>query len=265
MPNKFIDSHAHLTHSSSVESDLPQILSRARQAGLTHIVNICSDAKALSQGLTLAANEPWIFNASAPHPHDVEEEGESLFLIVEKYARKGDLIAVGETGLDYFYSYASHDMQKKYLIKCLHLALESKIPVIIHCRDAFNDFFEILDSEYVVDGYHAPGLLHCFTGTAQEAEQVIKRGWYLSLSGIVTFKKSLALQDIAKWVPLDRLLIETDSPYLAPQSHRGKTNEPSYLPETAAVIAALKGISVDEVAEATTLNAKKFFQISSEN
>ncbi len=126
--------------------------------------------------------------------------------------------------------------------------------MIFHCRDAFADLFSIVDAEY-----KGPAILHCFTGTAGEASMVLERGWYLSLSGIVTFKKSEALRDIAKMTPLAQLLIETDTPYLAPQSHRGKQNEPAYLPETAQCIAAAKGISVAEVANATSENARKLF------
>ena len=133
--------------------------------------------------------------------------------------------------------------------------------MIIHCREAFNDLFEILDADYCQNGHYSPGVLHCFTGTLQEAEEVLKRGWMLSLSGIVTFKKSIELQQVAREVPLNQLLIETDTPYLAPQSHRGKQNEPSYLVETAACIASLKKIPLEELAHATTQNAIDFFHL----
>lgn len=259
MSIKWIDSHAHLTDERCPDSELPAILKRASEAGVESIINICTDPQSLHRGLLLAKQEPWIFNAAATTPHDVEKEGEEVFALMAGHARRGDLAAVGETGLDYFYAHSSVECQKTFLIRYLQLALECSLPVVIHCREAFKDFFEILDQEYVVNGRHAPGVLHCFTGTAQEAEDVLKRGWYLSLSGIVTFKKSVDLKEIAKWVPLDQLLIETDSPYLAPQSHRGKTNEPSYLPETGEVIAQIKGVSSEEVAAATRRNAKRLF------
>lgn len=259
MPIKFIDSHAHITHSTAAESDIPMVLRRAQQAGLEAIINICTGPESLMQGLAVAQQEPWVYNAAATHPHDVEKDGENEFPFMAEHAKKGDIVAVGEIGLDYFYSHSDPAIQKKYLIKYLHLALECSLPVIIHCREAFDDFFEILDQEYVVNGTHAPGVLHCFTGNAKDAENVLKRGWVLSMSGIVTFKKSVELKEIAKWVPLDKLLIETDSPYLAPQSHRGKTNEPSFIPEIASMIAQLKGISLEEVADATRDNAKRLF------
>lgn len=256
----FIDSHAHLT-SDSIFSTIGEILERAKNQGITHIVNICTDALTLERGLALAQKYPWVYNAAATTPHDVEKEGELLFPLMEKQAKSGVLAAVGETGLDYFYEHSPKDLQQHFLRRYLRLALECRLPIIIHCREAFKDLFAILDAEYMVNGKHAPGVLHCFTGTIAEAEEVLKRGWYVSLSGIVTFKKSADLLETAKLIPLDRLLIETDAPYLAPQSHRGKVNEPSYLPETAAVIAKAKGIAVEEVAMATSANARHLFKL----
>ncbi len=256
----YIDSHAHLS-SPQTWSNISEILERAKDAGLSHIINICTDIDTLEKGLELAKKHPWIHNTAATTPHDVDKEGAAVFPIIEKHARAGDLVAIGETGLDYYYEHSAKETQKAFTIKYLHLALECHLPVVIHCRDAFSDFFEILDAEYVIDGQHAPGVLHCFTGTLSEAEQVIKRGWYLSLSGIVTFKRSEELREVAKIVPLEQLLIETDTPYLAPQNHRGKQNEPSYLPETAQLIADLKEISIEELAQATVHNAQKLFKI----
>lgn len=255
------DSHAHLT-SPSIFDQLDLLLERAKQAGVKTIVNICTDPLSLKRGLQLSQREPWIYQAAATTPHDVEKEGEEVFALIEYHARQGHLQAVGETGLDYHYAHSHPSIQKEFLRRYLQLALECQLPVIIHCREAFTDFFEILDEEYQIHGRHASGVLHCFTGTVQEAEQVLKRGWMLSLSGIVTFKKSVELQEVAKLVPLDQLLIETDSPYLAPQKHRGKQNEPAFLIETAAYIAALKHISLEELAHATTKNAQQLFNIT---
>lgn len=256
----FFDSHAHLT-SPSVFEHLDIILERALQASVTHVTNICTDALSLERGLQLAEMHPWILQAGATTPHDVEKEGELYFGLFAEAARNGKLAAVGETGLDYYYEHSNRDLQKQFLIRYLLLALECNLPVVIHCREAFADFFEILDAEYMVNGKHARGVLHCFTGTMAEAEEVIKRDWMLSMSGIVTFKKSVELQEVAKQVPLSQLLIETDTPYLAPQKHRGKPNEPSYVVETAAFIAQLRGITVEEVAQTTTANATRLFNI----
>lgn len=260
MSIKLIDSHAHLA-SSAVYPHIEEVLERAQQVGIEAIINICTDPLTLERGIQLAQRYPWIYNAAATTPHDVEKEGEEVFPIIAQHARAGLLCAVGETGLDYHYEHSNRDIQKNFLRRYLQLALECKLPVIIHCREAFKDFFEILDQEYIVDGQHAPGVLHCFTGTVEEAKEVVKRGWYLSMSGIATFKKSEALRDAAKIVPLNQLLIETDTPYLAPQSKRGKQNEPSYLVETASVIASVKGISLEELAHQTVQNTRRLFKI----
>lgn len=241
-----------------------ELLVRAAHAGVSAVINICTDAASLEEGLALAKRPSpvKVYNAASTTPHDVEKEGEDLFPIMEKAARNGSLVAVGETGLDYYYAHSPQELQKVFLRRYLHLALECRLPVIIHCREAFADFFEILDAEYRVQGAWAPGVLHCFTGSLQEAHEVLRRGWYLSLSGIVTFKKSDQLRQVAQAVPLDQLLIETDAPYLAPQSHRGKVNEPAFLPEVGHLIAEVKGISHEEVALATSQNARTLFGIA---
>ncbi|MEC7840529.1 MAG: TatD family hydrolase [Chlamydiota bacterium] len=260
MPANFLDSHAHLT-SDAVFEKVDTILDNAKEVGVTKIVNICTDLVTLERGLKLAKKYPWVYNTASTTPHDVDKEGETVFPVVEKHARAGDLCAIGETGLDYYYDHSKPETQQLYLRKYLRLALECNLPVVIHCREAFQDFFTILDEEYIVNGRHAPGVLHCFTGTLDEAKEVIKRGWFLSLSGIVTFKKSEELREVAKIVPLEQLLIETDTPYLAPQSKRGKPNEPAYVAETATKIAEVKGISIEELAKQTKLNAEKLFKI----
>lgn len=256
----FVDSHAHLT-SDALYEGVDAILERAKSQGISHVINICTDAVTLERGLLLSKKYPWVLNAASTTPHDVQKEGEILFPLMEKHAREGDLAAVGETGLDYFYEHSPKELQQHFLRRYLALALECQLAVVIHCREAFNDFFSILDSDYRINGSYGPGVLHCFTGTVKEAEEVIKRDWYLSLSGIVTFKKSPELRETAKLIPLNRLLIETDAPYLAPQSRRGKTNEPSFLPETAAVIAEAKGVSLAEIAATTRENAHRLFKI----
>ena len=253
----FIDTHAHLTSDECLK-DLEGIVMRARKSGIDKIVNICTDEKTLREGLRLQEKEPWIYSTAATTPHDVEGEGESFFPIVETRAREGKLIALGETGLDYHYTHSSREVQRAFLLRYFALASRLSLPLIFHCRDAFNDLFTLADAHYL----NKPGLLHCFTGTLEEAKGVLERGWYLSFSGIVTFKKAEELQAIVPHIPIDRLLIETDAPYLAPQSRRGKTNEPSFLIETAECIAALRAISLEELALATTRNAETFFRFS---
>jgi len=257
---KFIDSHAHLTD-PAVFDEIDPILERACQQKIAAVVNICTDETSLEKGLALSKIYPWVYNAAATTPHDVEKKGVADFSLIEKLAKKSALVAIGETGLDYYYEHSPKEIQKKFLIKYLHLALDCELPVVIHCRDAFADLFAIIDAEYQFAAQHAPGVLHCFTGTLNEAKQVIARGWYLSLSGIVTFKKSTELREVAKWVPMQQLLIETDTPYLAPQSKRGKRNEPSFLIETAKMIAEVKQVSLEKIAETTKANAIDLFQL----
>jgi TatD DNase family protein len=250
------DSHAHLS-SSEILPHIEDVMERASVANVTHMLNICTDAQTLQDGLALQKKYPHILNAGATTPHDVETEGEKNFPLFENAARTKQLVAVGETGLDYHYKHSPLALQKHFLIRYLHLAAECQLPVIFHCREAFSDLFSIVDLEYPKK---APAILHCFTGTVLEAEEVLKRGWFLSLSGIVTFKKSEVLREVAKMVPLSQLLIETDSPYLAPQSKRGKQNEPSFLQETGECIAKVKGVAPQDVFQATTDNARRLFK-----
>ncbi|HSX38698.1 MAG TPA: TatD family hydrolase [Chlamydiales bacterium] len=250
------DSHAHLT-CLEVLPHLDAMIQRAQNGRISHILNICTDLASLSQGLRLTSRHPFIQNAAATPPHDVESDGEEAFLHFEAAARANSLRAIGETGLDYHYTHSSKNCQRHFLKRYLRLAMDIDLPVIFHCREAFADLFSIADEEY-----QGSAILHCFTGTCQEAESVLQRGWYLSLSGIVTFKKSEALRDVAKMVPLSQLLIETDTPFLAPQSRRGQPNEPAFLSEIAQCIATVKGLSMEEVAHASTENAKQVFRFT---
>ncbi len=253
----FFDSHAHLS-SNDILPQIETMMARAQNAGVSHVLNICTNSSSLREGFLLEQQFPQIKNAGATTPHDVEREGEEAFPIFAEAARRKQLVAIGETGLDYHYKELNPEIQKRFLKRYLHLALEWKLPVIFHCREAFADLFAIADVEYQKG---APAILHCFTGTLEEAENVLLRGWYLSLSGVVTFEKSGKLREVARIVPLEQLLIETDAPYLAPQSKRGKKNEPSFLPETAQCIALAKGISLEEIAQATFENAVHLFQM----
>lgn len=250
----FTDSHAHLT-SDALKDELEALLKRAHAAQVNRIVNICTDQSSLEWGLKWQKKESGFFNAAATTPHDVEKEGTLFFPIVAEKAKTKQLVAIGETGLDYYYEHSPKDLQKKYLNLYLELAMQTKLPVIFHCREAFKDLFAIYEAQKTF----IPSVLHCFTGTLEEAKQVLNQGWYLSFSGIITFKKSDLLREVVKFAPLDRMLIETDSPYLAPQSKRGKVNEPAFIVETAQTIAAIKQISLEEVAHQTSKNAREFF------
>ncbi|MBM3208545.1 MAG: TatD family deoxyribonuclease, partial [Chlamydiae bacterium] len=201
---------------------------------------------------------PWVFNTAATTPHDVETDGELFFPSVENAAIKRELIAIGETGLDYFYEHSNRKCQLNFLEKYLDLSLRTKLPIIFHCRDAFDDLFSKCDEMY----RNQKALLHCFTGTIAEAKGVIDRNWFLSISGIATFKKSQELRDVIKYTPIESLLIETDSPYLAPQSHRGKMNEPSFILETIRLVSEVKKLDYEETISTIASNTESFFSFS---
>lgn len=256
----FVDSHAHLT-SDELYPRVEDLLKNAKNEKVHTIVNICTDKASLERGLDLRQKYPEVVLTAAVHPHEVDQIGEAFFEDVVKQAKAKNLVAIGETGLDYHYEFSKRNTQQEFLRRHLQLALECQLPVVIHCREAFVDFFSILDQEYRLNDQWAPGVLHCFTGTLEEAEQVIQRGWYLSLSGIVTFKKSEELREVARKIPLERLLIETDAPFLAPQSKRGKPNQPSYLPEIAQAIALARDLPLEKIAEATKNNAYALFNL----
>ena len=251
----FIDSHAHLGD-DALFLQLEAVKKRAKEALVDCIIDICTDSKTLQRGLSLQEGVPHIFLAAATTPHDVEKEGVSFFPEVEKAALEGNLIAIGETGLDYYYEHSPKEVQKTFLLQYVRLAIRTKLPLIFHCREAFGDLFSLVRAEY-----QGKALVHCFTGTLEEARQALDLGWYISLSGIITFKKSEALREVARYIPLDRILIETDAPYLAPQSKRGQTNESSFIQETARVLAEVKGVSIEELAKRTTENARVFFSL----
>ncbi len=252
----FIDSHAHLTD-QNVYENLDEVVKRAKKANVTKIINICTDKDSLEKGLLLSEKYDFIYTAAATTPHLVETQGEDFFPIVEKAIIDKKIIAVGETGLDYYYEYSKKEVQKNFLIKYLLLAKKYNLPVIIHSREAFFDLFSIADKFY----QNQKAVLHCFTGSQDEANEVLKRGWYISFSGIVTFKKSDELRNILKIIPLDKILIETDSPLLSPQSKRGKKNEPANLVEIAECVAKVKNLTLAGIAKITYDNTIRFFSL----
>lgn len=249
------DSHAHLT-GDELWGKIEDLVARAHAANVKRIVNICTDERSLERGLELAKRHPWIFNTAATTPHDVEKEGESFFPLAQKHV--SSLVAIGETGLDYHYQHSPREIQQKFLRRYIELAKKHALPLVFHCREAFPDLFAITQ-EMCPDH---PCLLHCFTGGLQEARLAVKRGWKISFSGIVTFKKSEELRLVAKEIPLEHILVETDAPYLAPQSLRGRENEPAFIRETVECLANLRGIAPGALAEKTSANAETFFPFS---
>ncbi|MEL7431264.1 MAG: TatD family hydrolase [Chlamydiota bacterium] len=257
LPAPYFDAHAHISSMERPE----EIIARAAESAPFGVLNICTNEKTLEEGLRLGKKYPYLYNAGATVPNDVDNASEESITLFEKRAREGAFVAVGETGLDYYYETKSKERQKRFLKRYLHLAWETSLPLIFHCRNAFADLFAFCDAEYgQVGGF--PAMVHCFTGSEKEAEGVLKRGWFLSCSGIVTYKKSEALRQVIGQVPIERLLVETDCPYLAPQSVRGKVNEPRYLWETIEMVANIKHMPTEEVAKATYQNAHRLFSLS---
>jgi TatD DNase family protein len=193
-----IDSHAHIT-SETIYPQIHEVMQRAKQRGVCKIVNICTDEITLNRGIELRQDHPWVYNAAATTPHDVEEEGE-LFPCVQKAILNNQLIAIGETGLDYFYEHSNRKCQQHFLRKIPSLGHLFTLTNYFHCRDAFDDLFAICDASYA--GHKA--LVHCFTGGLEEAKGVLDRGWFLSISGIATFKKSHELREVIKYTPIDQ-------------------------------------------------------------
>lgn len=243
-----IDTHAHLAFFKDIED----ILKRAKN--IKKIIDIAVSKEALLNSLNLRKTHKNIYTAAAVAPHDVEKkESKAFFSDIEKYTKEKKLIAIGETGLEYHYN-ISKSLQKDFLKRHILLAKENSLPIIFHCRDAFSDlFFEGRDIKKAV--------IHCFTGGEMEAMQATERGWYISFSGIVTFKNSRPIQKALKNIPIEKVLIETDSPYLAPQKYRGKRNEPAYIFEVAKAVASIKELDIKEVIDITTKNAEKLFSI----
>lgn len=254
------DSHAHL----SIDETLPGVLKKAHDTHVKAIVNVCCDEQSLQKALKLPASMEgvFLFCAAGMAPHDDVSENESFFHTIEESCRQKKLVAIGEVGLDYHYMKHSKDEQKILLRRYLQLAKKENLPLIVHCRDAFEDFFKIFDEEFSQKTGGPVGVLHCFTGTQEEAEEGLKRGFFISFSGIITFEKAENLRRVASKIDPHKILIETDSPYLAPIPYRGKKNEPAYLVEVARSVAEVKKISLEELAAFSFHNAEKLFSLS---
>lgn len=251
----FVDTHAHLT---SVE-DLPGALERARENKIEKIVAISSDLPSSESTISISGSHEEVFAAVGVHPHAAETLNDIVIRSIEKLSKEPKTVAIGETGLDYFYMNSEKKAQIDSLIEHINLARRSHLPLVIHVREADRDLMEILRDERISD---RTGVIHCFTGNYETARQYLDLGFYISFSGIATFKKSEQIREAARKVPSDRILIETDSPYLAPVPFRGKKNEPAYVRYVAEAIAAARDVSVEKIAEITTENARELFKFN---
>ncbi len=254
------DSHAHL-NMEPFSQDLDQVINRAREAGLRNILNIAlgPEIENLNQAFDFVQRQEGIYLAVGVHPHDSHKMNDETVSVLQSFSGRKKVVAIGEIGLDYYYEHCPREIQRERFGQLLDLALTVTLPVCIHSRDAFEDTYHAIGERNIFK--RIGGVLHCFTGTKEEAQKYLELGAYISFSGIVTFKKAHTVQEAAKTVPIEKMLIETDSPFLAPVPFRGKRNEPSYIVKVAEAIAELKGLSVNDVARITSHNAQELFQI----
>ena len=261
--SNWTDAHCHLQDQYLGGRELnvtaPEALARALAGGVDRVVVIGTDATSSRQALELTAlsSEVQVYATVGLHPHDAAQDVEDIVAL----AREGHprLVGIGECGLDYFYEHSSRQDQRAVLVRQIELAQELDLALVIHCRDAFDDLLDIFDT----CGVPARTVIHCFTGTPDDAQNCLERGCDISLSGVVTFKNAGTLRNAARLVPLDRLHVETDSPFLAPVPHRGLANEPALVRVVGEFVAQLRGESVEEVRRATSQNTARLFGLPS--
>jgi TatD DNase family protein len=251
----YVDSHCHLSF-PELAADIDGVLARMRAAGVRAAVNICTTLEEFEAVHGLALAQPDIWCSVGVHP-DTQSGREPTVDLLLELARRRKIVAIGETGLDYYRLNEPLEWQRDRFRTHIRAARAAKLPLVIHTRSSAEDTLRIMREEGAAE---AGGVMHCFTETADVARAALALGFYISFSGIVTFKNARDLQAVAMEVPLERILIETDSPYLAPVPMRGKTNEPSFVPHVAAKLAGLRGISVEEVAAAATTNTLNLFK-----
>ncbi|MCB0271968.1 MAG: TatD family hydrolase [Bdellovibrionales bacterium] len=256
----YIDSHAHIDF-DKFDADRADVVQRATDASIKHIIQIAlgPEKEKFERAYRIIETYQHYYMAAGLHPHDADHYTLDIRNLIQSYLRKDRVVALGEIGLDYYYDHSDREKQRQCFDELMNLAIEEDKPICIHTRNAFEDTLSLTQNQGIFS--KTGGVIHCFTGNAHEAKLFLDAGAYISFSGVVTFPKALDVQEAAKYVPIDRMLIETDCPYLAPVPHRGKRNEPSYVVEVARMIAQLKGISIDEVAKKTTLNCINLFRL----
>src|SRR6266550_5950316 len=262
----FVDSHAHLD-GKQFDSDREAVIARALEAGVRTVVAIGNGdgPPTLDAGIQLAGKHPFMYATIGIHPHEARLASDHAYAEMERLARHPKVIAWGEIGLDYYYDHSPRDTQKEVFTRQMELAGAAKLPIVIHCRpsdnseNAWDDCLQLIAEHWTSSGLG--GILHCFTGTVEHARRGLDLGFMISFAGNITFPKAQNIRDAAQLVPLDRMLIETDSPYLAPIPHRGQRNEPVFVKEVARQIAELRGTTPEEIGSQTTRNFYRFFKL----
>lgn len=253
----FIDTHVHL-NADQYEEDLQQVIERAIKAKVEKMVVVGFNRKTIEKAMELADEYEFIYAVIGWHPVDAIDCTPEDLEWIEQLASHPKVVGIGETGLDYYWDKSPKDVQQELFRKQIHLAQKLKLPIIIHNREATGDVVKILREE---NAALVGGVMHCFSGSVETAKECIAMNFMISLGGPVTFKNARQPKEVAKEIPLEHLMIETDAPYLAPHPYRGKRNEPSYVPLVAEEIARQKELTVEEVAKVTTSNAIKFFKL----
>lgn len=248
------DTHAHL-NDERFDIDREELIASLNRKGLYAYCEIGYDMESSYRAQSLASEYDFIYCAVGVHPHDTKDMKEGDIPALAELLKKDKVVALGEIGLDYYYDNSERDVQREWFARQLAVAKESDMPVVIHSRDAMNDTINIL-KEYG----NGDGIIHCYSGSRESARILLDMGYYISFAGPVTFKNASTLLDAARYVPDDRILIETDSPYLAPHPHRGKRNCPLYVEEVARKLSEIRGVNFDKIAEITLNNAKKVYR-----
>lgn len=251
------DSHAHY-NDEKFKEDADALLSSMPENNVGLILNSCSDISEIPDILKLCEKYPFMYASIGVHPHEVEHLTESDMDKLKKYSKHPKVKAIGEIGLDYFYDFSPRETQKKWFARQVELAIELGLPVVIHDRDAHKDSMDILREGDISE---VGGVFHCYAGSVEMAREILDWGMYIAFGGSLTFKKSVKPKEVAAYVPLDRIVIETDCPYLTPEPHRGKRNSSLYIHYVAEMLAQIKGVSVEDIENATYENAKKLFKI----
>jgi TatD DNase family protein len=254
-----IDTHCHLTF-EPLDRDVSAVLQRSREAGVTGWITVGTSLGDSRKAVELAGQYEGMYATAGIHPHDAKEASEAVLDELRELARSDRVVAIGETGLDFHYNFSKQPDQKRVFAAHLQIGRELDLPVVIHSRNAFDETMEILDE-------HGGGLrgvvFHCFGGTAEQASLLLERGYHLSFTGVVTFKNAATARQAAEAVPLDRLMVETDCPYMSPEPVRKqKPNEPALMVHTAHLLAQLKGVSLEEFERASTETARRFFRLA---
>lgn len=252
------DTHVHL-NADHYEEDVEEVIERAQQAGVSKMVVVGFDEKTIPKAMALVEKYDFLYAAVGWHPVDAVDLEERHLDWIRELASHPKVVAIGETGLDYYWDKSPNEVQKEVFRKQIQLAKEVKLPIIIHDRDAHEDIVEVLREENAAE---VGGIMHCFGGDQHIAKQCLDMNFYISFGGPLTFKNAKLPKEVAQEVPLDRLLIETDAPFLAPHPNRGKRNEPAYVKLVAEKLAELKSVSYEEIAQITMENGKKLFGIN---